>query len=476
MQWMDATELAGLISAGSVSVDEILEASLARIEVLNTSLNAVIAPMFERARGDAAAAARMSPFGGVPFLVKDLICEVAGVPFHEGMRYLRRVGYVPTEDQELYRRFVGAGLLAVGKTNTCELGLVPTTEPELSGPTRNPWDLSRTPGGSSGGSAAAVASGMVPIAHANDGGGSIRGPAAYCGLVGLKPTRGRVPLSPLYGDLFGGLVCELVVTRSVRDTAAALDAVAGPASGDPHAAPAVAGSFTSVLVDQPTKALNVGVWTGVPGGRSDLAPAVRQAVEHVATVLGELGHSVRAGHPAVLERPDVITVLQRLFCVAAHWGLRRWERICGEQASPDELEPMTRAMVERARGMSGADIFDLFENAQLIGRSTAAWHDDGFDVLLMAATPDVAPPLGTLQASDDDDVPRAAKAMMPLVSLLAWCNLTGQPSISLPLAASGDGLPIGIQLVAPQGREDLLLTLAAQLEYAIPWHSRHPPI
>ena len=193
--------------------------------------------MFDRARAMAAAADFKGPFGGVPFLVKDLMCEVAGVPFREGMRYLSRMGYVPGEDQELYRRFVAAGLLPVGKTNTSELGLVPTTEPVLYGPTRNPWDLSRSPGGSSGGSAAAVASGMVPIAHANDGGGSIRGPAAYCGLVGLKPTRGRVPLGPLYGDVFGGLVCELVVTRSVRDTAAALDAVAGPMSGDPYAAP-----------------------------------------------------------------------------------------------------------------------------------------------------------------------------------------------------------------------------------------------
>jgi amidase len=477
LRWSDATEVAGLIAAGSVSVAEVVEASVARVEALNPDLNAVITPMFEQARSTAAAAADVEgPFGGVPFLVKDLMCEVAGVPFHEGMRYLNRKGYVPSEDQELYRRFVAAGLLALGKTNTSELGLVPTTEPVLYGPTHNPWDVSRSPGGSSGGSAAAVASGMVPIAHANDGGGSIRGPAAYCGLVGLKPTRGRVPLGPLYGDVFGGLVCEFVVTRSVRDTAAALDAVAGPMSGDPYAAPQPTGRYSEVVGERPNRALKIGVWTGVPGGRTVVAPAVSEAVDQVARVLGELGHSISEGHPPVLDRPDAIGVVQRLFCVAAHWGLRRWERICGEQARPDELEPMTRVMIESARGMSGADVFDLLENAQLIGRATAAWHDDGFDVLLMPATPDVAPPLGILQACDDDDVRRATKEMLPLVSLLAWCNITGQPSISLPLAISSEGLPIGVQLVAPHGREDRLLSVAAQLERAMPWDSRHPAI
>jgi amidase len=203
---------------------------------------------------------------------------------------------------------------------------------------------------------------------------------------------------------------------------------------------------------------------------------VSDAVERVADVLVELGHSVRPSHPPVLDGGEVTAVLQRLFCVAALWGLRRWERIVGQAATPDELEPMTRAMVDNARSISGADVFDLFESAQLIGRATAAWHDDGFDVLLMAATPDVAPPLGVLHARDDDDVRRATKAMMPVVSLLAWCNVTGQPSISLPLATSDDGMPIGIQLVAPQGREDHLLTLALGLERAMPWNMRHPTV
>ena len=222
-----------MVGSGSVSAVEVLDASIARIDELNPVVNAVITPMFEAARAQLAELAPAQPFGGVPFLVKDLVCEVAGVPFYEGMRYLKRVGYVPSEDQELFRRFRVAGLVSVGKANTSELGMVPTTEPVVAGPTRNPWDLTLSPGGSSGGPAAAVASGMVPIAHANDGGGSIRGPAAYCGLVGLKPSRGRVPLGPLYGDLFGGLVSEFVVTRSVRDAATALAAVAGAMSGDP---------------------------------------------------------------------------------------------------------------------------------------------------------------------------------------------------------------------------------------------------
>ena len=473
LRWLDATEVAGLIADGAVSPREVLDATITRIEDLDPAVHAVVTPLFERSIGRLAALSANKPFGGVAFLVKDLICEVGGAPFHEGMRYLRGLGYVPPVDQELFRRFEASGLVAVGKANTAELGLIPTTEPLAMGPTRNPWNHEHTPGGSSGGPAAAVAVGMVPIAHANDGGGSIRGPAAYCGLVGLKPSRGRVPLGPLYGDLFGGLVSEFAVTRTVRDTAAALDAVAGPMPGDPYAAPTTAGSYTAALNGR-ADPLRVGLWTGIPGGRSSLAPCVVDAVRNAGSLLEDLGHTVIEDHPASLDGPEASGVVSRMFCVAALWAIRRWERICGHPVNPDDLEPMTRTMVDAAAGISGADVMDLLETAQLIGRGTAAWHDKGFDILVMASTPDVAPPLGTLQAAADDDVRRATKALLPLVSLLGWCNLTGQPAISLPLSTSPTGLPIGIQLVAPYGREDRLLAVAAQLETAAPWSARHP--
>src|SRR3989440_1247169 len=238
----DATALAGLIRAGEVRPLELVDAAIARIETLDPQLNSVIHRRFERARAEAAALgpgpdADAGPFAGVPFLIKDITCHQAGEPFHEGMRFLRDRQWRADSDSYLAARFRAAGLITVGRTNVPELGIVPTTEPVAYGPTRNPWDRSRSSGGSSGGSAAAVAAGLVPAAHANDGGGSIRIPASACGLVGLKPSRGRISFGPDFGEAAGGLVTDGVLTRSVRDTAAILDAIAGPMPGDPYAAP-----------------------------------------------------------------------------------------------------------------------------------------------------------------------------------------------------------------------------------------------
>jgi amidase len=475
LRWLDAVGVADLVRSGAVSAAEVLEAAIARIEDANGRLNVMVTPMYARARARVTPTSEDRPLAGVPMLMKDLFCEVSGVELHEGMRYLRRLGYVAQVDQELAVRFERAGLMVVGKSNTCELGEEPTTEPAAYGPSRNPWDLDRSPGGSSGGSAAAVAAGLVPVAHANDGGGSIRNPAAYCGLVGLKPSRARVPLGPLDGDAFGGLVCELAVTRTVRDTAAVLDAVAGPMPGDPYAAPAPARPYRDEVGASPGS-LRIGCWTGVPGGRGQLSPDVAEGVTAAAHVLASLGHHVEDAHPPVLDRGTAMWAHARLFAPGVAWGLRRWERLCGTPAQLEELEPMTRRMLALAQAMSAADLFDVIETGQLVARSVADWYEEGYDLLVLATTHDVAPRLGEFHAVADQDLDRATAALLPTVALCAWCNVTGQPAISLPVATSGDGLPIGIQLVAPYGREDLLIRVAAQLEAATPWHDRHPAL
>src|SRR3954463_10555240 len=260
---MDATDQAELVRTGKVSAAELVEAAIARIEKVNPELNAVIHPLFDDARKDAAGELPGGPFTGVPMVLKDLLCYSAGHPFHEGMHFLKDEGWTEERDQYLAAKFRAAGFVFVGRTNTPELGIVPACEPDAHGASRNPWNTEHSTGGSSGGSAAAVASGMVPVGHANDGGGSIRIPASECGLVGLKPTRGRMSLGPELGDMYGGLIHEHVVTRSMRDTAAILDAVHGPMPGDPYAAPTPARPFLDEVGAGPGR-LRVGLLTSSP--------------------------------------------------------------------------------------------------------------------------------------------------------------------------------------------------------------------
>ena len=472
---MDATAQAELVRRGEVSPQELLELALERLDALNGELNAAVHPLAERARAQVAAGLADGPFRGVPMVLKDLIQELADEPFHEGMQYLRDLDYRPPATTELTRRFEAAGLVICAKTNTPELGGIPTTEPLTYGPTRNPWDLDRTPGGSSGGSAACVAAGIVPVGHANDAGGSIRNPAARCGLVGLKPTRARVPLGPLYGDAFGGVVSELVVTRSVRDTAGILDAVHGPEVGDPYFAPAPTRPYIEEVVADPER-LRIGVWTEIPGGRSTLTAEAVDAVNAGARVLEGLGHHVDDAHPPVLDGPQAGITLGQIVMVATAWAVRRWERLTGVEADPAQLEPITRSYLEFASHASGADLLDWTEQGQLITRDVDEWHAAGHDLLLMATVAEPPNPLGELQAARDEDVPRALKALLPSLWLTCWVNLTGQPAISLPLHWTSDGLPMGVQLVARHGREDLLLRVASQLEQAMPWADRHPPV
>lgn len=471
--WMDATDQAALVRDGVVSADELLTVALDRMASINPELNAVIHPLAERARARVAQGLPDGPFRGVPMVLKDLAQELADEPLHEGMQFLKDLDYRPPVTTELTRRFEAAGLVICGKTNTPEMGGVPTTEPLAHGPTANPWDLGRTPGGSSGGSAASVAAGIVPIGHANDAGGSIRNPAARCGLVGLKPTRGRVPLGPLYGDLFGGVVSELVVTRSVRDTAGVLDAVHGPDTGDPYFAPHFPGRYIDELV-APVEPLRIGVWTGIPGGRTELTTDAVAAVEVTARALEGLGHRLEVAHPPVLDGPRAGRTLGQMMMVATEWAIRRWERLTDTEVRAEQLEPITRSYLEAAGRITGAGLLDLIEEGQLITRAVDQWYADGHDLLLMATTAEPPNPLGELQAATDDDIPRAMKALLPSLWLTCWVNLTGQPAISVPVHRTADNLPMGAQLVARHGGEDLLIRVARQLEEALPWADHHP--
>ena len=422
----------------------------------------MIHPLFDKARAQAADPALPGgPFRGVPLLLKDLMCHSAGDPMHEGMRFLRDVAWVEPHDTYLASKFRAAGFVFVGKTNTPELGILPTTEPQVYGPTRNPWDTDRSTGGSSGGSAAAVASGMVAVAHANDGGGSIRIPAGECGLVGLKPSRGRVSLGPEFGDVMAGLVAELVVTRSVRDTAAVLQAVAGPMPGDPYAA-------------DPGR-LRIGVLTEAPGAMVETHPDCVAAVEAAGRLLESLGHAVEPSGFTALDSPDYIAQFLTNWASGMAWNLDYWARRTGRPIGPDDVEPLTWALAEMGRSYSSADYLTSREWLQANGREVAAWWEGGFDILLTPTIAEPPPPLGTFDSPPDNPLHGIFRAAS-LVPFTPPFNVTGQPGISLPLHWNDEGLPIGVQLVAAYGREDLLIRLAAQLEAAQPWADRRPPV
>ncbi|HYI60377.1 MAG TPA: amidase [Acidimicrobiales bacterium] len=469
---LDATAQAALVRAGEVSPIELVAAAVARAEASNGELNAIIHPRYEDAVADAAGALPDGPFRGVPFVLKDLDGHAAGLPLHMGTKVLRDHGYVPDVDDTLTERFRRAGLVVIGKTNTPELGLVPSTEPESYGPTRNPWDPTRTAGGSSGGSAAAVAAGIVPMGHAGDGGGSIRIPASACGLVGLKPSRGRVPVGPLVGEAWAGLVSRLAVTRSVRDTAALLDAVAGPSVGDPSWAPPPARPYAEEVGADPGS-LRVGWIVDAPDGGASSSPEVAAVVERTASTLAELGHRVEAAAPAALGDPEIVAHFLTCFGV---WTARELDRIgemIGQPVTSDGVEPGTWAVAEMGRSVGGAQYLAGVEGMHRLARRVVAWwEEDGWDLLLTPTMPELPPTLGQFASTPEDPFAGVMRAT-PIVAFTAAFNITGQPAASLPVGESG-GLPVGAQLVAAPGREDVLLRVAAQLEEALPWAGRRP--
>jgi amidase len=464
---LDATAQAELVRRREVKPLELVDAAIGRIERFNPTLNAVVTPLFEQAR---AADPPDGPFRGVPFLVKDLQATCAGVRHTAGSRLL--ADFVAPMDTELVTRFRAAGLVILGTTNTPEFGILPTAESLLLGPARNPWDPTRSTGGSSGGSAAAVAARLVPVAHANDGGGSIRIPASCCGLFGLKPTRARNPLGPLVGDLMSGLVVEHAVTRSVRDSAALLDATAGADLGAPYWAPPMARPFREE-VGAPPGRLRIAVVTAAPTG-VPIHPDCVAAVRDAAALCASLGHHVEDIASLPVSGEMVSECFVTVWTTGVAWTVDSMARATGRTVTTASVEPLTWALAEAGRQRSGADYLAAVQGLQMISRAVAMFMQD-WDVLLTPVVAEPPPPLGTFDATPDNPLAGFMRAAeyVPFTPLI---NATGQPAMSVPLWWNAAGLPVGAHFVGRFGDEATLFRLAAQLEVARPWAGRVPAL
>jgi amidase len=471
---LDATAQAELVRSGEASPIELVESAIERAESLNPELKAIIHPLYEQGAEAAAGELPDGPFRGVPFLFKDLGAGLAGQPLHMGVRALKEADFHLPVDTFLGQRFRDAGLVTIGKTNTPELGILPTTEPDIYGPTHNPWDLQRTPGGSSGGSAAAVAAGIVPIAHANDGGGSIRIPASCCGLVGLKPSRGRTSLGPLVGDTMSGLTVELMLSRSVRDVATALEATHGPGPGDPYVAPPPARPYTEEVGTDPGT-LRIAILTDPIGvSRVEAEPAVIAATREAAEMLEGLGHTVDEDAPDIPDDGfDVIETFLTRWYAGQTEILEQFGTLLGRELGPDDVEPLTWAMAQEGKNRHSGQYLAAVSQHQAIARMIAMWFEAGHDLLLTPTMGELPPLLGSFDDSGPDPLQTIYRGEQT-ACFTALVNATGMPAISLPLAVNEERLPIGVHLIAPLGREDLLLQVASQLEQAHPWADRFP--
>lgn len=496
----DAVAVAALIADGELGALEALECAIARAQRLDPLLNALcnpapdVARQAARAIDDALVAARRSPatlarlrrerpFLGVPTLLKDLSTAAIGVPSTMGSRLFGRIDW--QLDSELVRRYRRAGFVIFGRTTSPEMGISPSTEAiAYGGPTRNPWNTGHSAGGSSGGAAAAVAARIVPIAHASDGAGSIRIPAACCGLVGLKPTRGLIPTGPLAGEGWGGLATDHVVSLSVRDCATALDASAGADVGAPYAAPTFAGSLAGVEAagaGAAMPALRVALLATTLDGDA-VHPDVADAVRDAAGLLATLGHHVEVGAPRAGTEEIVRPMMNVIACgtaMAIDVELRRR----GRGLEPAEIEPTTRGAWQYGRSLSGPQYLESLGAMHRLTRRIAAFFEGaeggtGFDVLLMPVLAEPPAPLGRWAMSNPDflDYRLGPQGLIRYSPFTPLANMTGQPAISLPLSMSADGLPIGVQLIGRFGADALLLRLAAQLEQARPWAARIAPI
>jgi amidase len=470
-RWIDATEQAAMVRRGEVSPIELLDAAIERIEALDPHLNAVIIRWFDEAR-DLAASTSLpdGPFRGVPFLLKDLWAHYAGQPLTNGCRALKATMPRSAADTTLVSRFRAAGLVTAGRTNSPEFGSLPTTEPLAWGATRNPWNTAHSPGGSSGGAAAAVASGMVPFAHASDGGGSIRIPASACGLVGLKPSQGRITLGPYRDE--SNLGVELCVSRTVRDTAALLDAVRGPGVGDTMIAPPPARPYVDELGADPGR-LRIGLLDHHPFGH-DVHPECAAAARHAAGLLEGLGHHVEPGFPAALANTEFARRFSAMWSTNMGVGIARIAAQLDRELGPDDVEPVNLVQAEFAKHVNGVDYALALAANSDFRRAVQQWWTEGWDLLLTPTLGEPPVPIGTF--ANNAEAPMApmvrAGAYVPFTPAF---NASGQPAISLPLHWSADGLPVGVQLVAAYGREDVLFRVAAQLEAAHPWAHLHPP-
>jgi amidase len=426
---------------------------------------------FDHARRTARGSLPDGGFRGVPFLLKDSIAAYAQQPLANANVRLKEAAVPSPADTSLVSRFRAAGLVIAGRTNTPEFADQATTEPRAWGATRNPWSLAHSPGGSSGGAAAAVASGMVPFAHATDGAGSIRIPASCCGVVGLKPRRGRITAGP-FGDESGPGV-ELCVSRSVRDTAALLDAVHGPSVGDAVIAPAPNQPYVSALSADP-KLLRVGLLDRLPGGER-VHPDCAHAAGEAARLLEELGHRIDPAAPAALSDPGISRHVRLLSSASTGVLVAILAQALGREVTSDDVEAVTWARAQQSRSASAADYAQAARACSRFGREVQGWWAEGFDLLL---TPTCGEPPARLGAfATDPSNPLASGPLSARYTGFAQpFNIAGQPAMSLPLHWNAEGLPIGVQLVAAYGREDILIAVAAQLERARPWAHRRPPL
>jgi len=467
--WLDATAQAGLVRRGEISPRELAEAAIARIEAVNPKLDAVIRTRFDAARREAEGDLPDGPFRGVPILFKDLGCTVEGEPTAFGLGPLRDLAFPVTS--YLAEQFRAAGFIPLGRTNVPELGTTVTTEPRSFPPARNPWDPGHSTGGSSGGSAAAVAAGMVAVAHANDGGGSIRIPASECGLVGLKPTRGRVSQGPLVGEAWAGGTIDGAVTRTVRDAAGVLDVISKPMPGDPYYAPPLPHPLAREVGADPGR-LRIGV-LGRPGLADYLDdPQCRVAVARTARLLESLGHHVEESAPAAMFEEEILRHFNAIIAADVEATMQAFEMLLGRPIGEDEIEPRNVAYRRAGRELGAVAYLDSRAWFGMWARRMADWWN-GHDLLLTPTLGAPPPQLGWFTAAGPEQEGSRIASFIPYT---AQFNMTGQPAISLPLHWTPGGLPVGVQLVAAYGREDMLIRVASQLEQAAPWSERHPPV
>ena len=487
----DALSLAALVKKGEVTPLELAEAAIQKVEKLNPQLNAVIYKMYDEARRVVKSDLPDGPFKGVPFLIKDLISTYAGTPHAKGTKGLKNANYISPTDNELMRRFRATGVVALGKTNTPEFGLQGVTEPEAFGPTLNPWDVTRTSGGSSGGAGAAVASGMVPFGSGGDGGGSIRIPSSCCGLFGLKPSRGRVPMAP-NGEMWHGAVVEHVLTRTVRDSAAMLDAIQGDALGMPYfAKPPERPYLQEVTNDQID--LKVAFTTQSPFGNA-VDPECIKAVEKTAKLLESLGHKVEETQPDydALELSKAFMVMY--LSEAAH-EVAMLEEPLGRKATRQDVEAITWVCHLLGKAHSALELVQALDVWNKVARIMGRFHEK-YDLYLSPTLAVLPPKIGELKPTAGEMrlvnivnslnagkmlkgtgiVEEMAKKNFSAMPYTQLANMTGQPAMSVPMHWSEGGLPVGVHFMAAIGEEGLLFRVAGQLERAAPWFETVPPI
>lgn len=472
----DALGLADLVRSKQVTALELLELALGRTAATDHQIAAVVYPQIERARHVIASGLPDGPFTGVPFLIKDLGCQAVDFPSSMGSRLYRDHRY--SVDCELFTRLEHAGLVTFARTTSPEFGIGPTAEGAVYGrPTRNPWDLDHIAGGSSAGSAAAVAAGVVPIAHGSDGGGSVRIPASSCGLFGLKPTRARLPDGPSAGEGWAGMAIDGFLTRSVRDTAALIDATHGPDIGAPYYAPPMDGSLLAAIATPPRRlriAYSTLSFTGDP-----VHADCRAAIEHTASLCAAAGHDLIEADPQA-EIHRFMQSWTNIVACGTELTVRSWEEEHRRAATADDLDGVTRGAVALGRTVSGGDYLASVNTVHDIGRQMARLLADerGFDMLLTATLAEPPAEIGRFKPDNEDFLdyrmgPRGVLAYSPFTAL---ANGTGQPAMSVPLYWNEAGLPIGTHFMARAGEESLLLQLAAQLEQADPWFHRLAPV